>query len=472
MTGATAAGVTDVSATGASVSGAGVSGAVVSGAIVSGAGASPAGALAAAAVTLRGSALAPASAPRPGHRPRTLGAASATRTASAAPPAATAAAPVVADAAGQRALEAWVRGFRGRALSQGISAATFDRAMRNVRYLPDVVRLDRNQAEFTRPIWDYLASAVSETRVANGRAALARHRATLDRISRRYGVEPEVIVAVWGLESNYGSNKGSTPILDAMATLAHDGRRARFFEEQLVATLRIVQAGDIAPERMLGSWAGAMGHTQFMPTSYLAYAQDFTGNGRRDIWSDDPTDALASTAHYLARFGWRRGQPWGMEVVLPRGFDFAQSGKRSRKTPAQWNALGVRLATGGPIPDHGPASILLPAGARGAAFVIFDNFHVISRYNSADAYVIAVGHLADRIAGGGPLRASWPTGDRNLTSAERREMQERLTRRGFDTRGVDGIVGPNTIAAVRQFQSSVGMVPDGYASFEVLRRLR
>jgi len=377
-----------------------------------------------------------------------------------------------AAAADNPGFERWLRDFRGRALAQGISARVFDEATRGIRYDASIVARDRNQSEFTRPIWEYLASAVSDSRVRNGREALARHRDTLRRIEQRYGVEAEVVVAVWGLESAYGTNRGSTRIIEAMATLAFDGRRARFFEEQLVAALKIIQSGDIPASRMLGSWAGAMGHTQFIPTSYLAYAQDFTGDGRRDIWSDDPTDALASTANYLARFGWTRGQPWGMEVRLPRGFDYAQSGKRLRMPVSEWNRMGVRRVDGTPVPDHGRASILLPAGARGAAFIIFDNFHVITRYNTADAYVIAVGHLADRIAGGGPLAASWPTGDRNLTFAERREMQERLTRRGFSTGGVDGIVGPNTIAAVRRFQASQGMVPDGYASFEILRRLR
>lgn len=418
----------------------------------------------AAAATVVASSRAPDSAPRAAPRPA--------RRAAVATAVAAGRDGAMPEAARQAALERWVTGFRGRALAQGITARTFDAALGNVRFDADALRRDGAQAEFTRPIWEYLSFAVSETRVENGRAALARHRPTLERIARQYGVEAEVIVAIWGIESNFGANRGNTRILDAMATLAHDGRRARFFEEQLVAALRIVQAGDVAPERMLGSWAGAMGHTQFMPTSYLAYAQDFTGNGRRDIWGDDPTDALASAANYLARFGWTRGQPWGVEVVVPRGFDYSLSGKATRLPVARWNALGLRLPDGRAVPDHGQASLLLPAGARGAAFIIFDNFRVISRYNNADAYVIAVGHLADRIAGAGPIRSAWPTGDRTLSSAERREMQERLTRRGFDTRGVDGIIGPNTISAIRRFQSSQGLIPDGYASYDLLRRLR
>jgi len=371
-----------------------------------------------------------------------------------------------------QAFKRWIDGFKVRARAQGIRPQVLDAAFRGVRYNADVVSRDRNQSEFTKQIWEYLDSAVSDTRVQNGRAALRDNARVLAEIEDRYGVEAEVVTAIWGLESAYGAFRGSTPIIEALATLAFDGRRGRFFEEQLVAALKIVQSGDVATSQMTGSWAGAMGHTQFIPTSYLAYAQDFRGDGRRDIWSDDPTDALASTAAYLARFGWTKGQPWGVEVVLPRGFDYSMTGERVKRSPADWAAMGVRDTSGGRVPNHGRASILLPAGAQGVAFMIFDNFHVIERYNTADAYVIGVGHLSDRIAGKPSLRAGWPRGDRNLRFAEKREMQELLTRRGFNTQGVDGIIGPNTIQAIRGFQRSVGMVPDGYASYELLRRLR
>ncbi|MDU8942556.1 lytic murein transglycosylase [Ovoidimarina sediminis] len=370
------------------------------------------------------------------------------------------------------AFERWISEFRRRAVAQGIRPQVFDQAFQSVRYDTDVIQRDRNQAEFTKQIWEYLESAVSDTRVKNGKAALRDHKRTLAAIEARYGVEAEVVVAIWGLESAYGSFRGNTPIISALATLAFDGRRGRFFEEQLIAALRIVQSGDVRPDRMTGSWAGAMGHTQFIPTSYLAYAQDFDGDGRRDIWSDDPTDALASTAAYLARFGWTKGQPWGIEVRLPRGFDYSQSGERIKKSVGEWMAAGVRDAAGNRIPEHGRASILLPAGAQGAAFMIFDNFHVIERYNTADAYVIGVGHLSDRIGGGRPIQANWPVDDRALRFSEKQEMQRRLTGAGFDTQGVDGIIGPNTIQAIRRFQRSVGMIPDGYASYEILRRLR
>ena len=366
----------------------------------------------------------------------------------------------------------WINGFRPRALAAGISPETYDRAFAGIRYNTDVISRDRNQSEFTKQIWEYLDSAVSETRVRNGRAAYAEHRDLLAEIEARYKVEAHVVTAIWGLESAYGTFKGNTPIVEALATLAFDGRRQRFFESQLLAALNIIQSGDTAPADMTGSWAGAMGHTQFIPTSYLDFAQDFRGDGRRDIWGADPTDALASTANYLKRAGWTYGQPWGMEVTLPRGFDYSLSGERVKKPAADWNALGIRTADGGPIPDHGAASILLPAGAEGAAFVIYKNFHVIERYNTADAYVIAVGHLGDRIRGGAPIRAGWPRDDRALSFTEKQEMQRRLTARGYDTDGVDGIIGPNTIAAVRAYQASVGLVPDGYGSLEILKRLR
>jgi membrane-bound lytic murein transglycosylase B len=281
-----------------------------------------------------------------------------------------------------------------------------------------------------------------------------------------------VVVAVWGLESSYGTNRGDRPLIQSLATLAYDGRRGRFFEQQLVAALKIIQAGNVAPRNMTGSWAGAMGHTQFIPTSYLAFAVDFTGDGRRDIWSDNPADALASTAAYLSKSGWRTGAAWGTEVRLPSDFDVDLTGDSVKKSAAEWAALGVRDMAGNTVDGGGAASILLPAGARGAAFMIFPNFRAIERYNAADAYVIAVGHLADRLRGGPPIQASWPRDDRALTLDERVELQERLAAVGFDPGGADGKVGPKTISAVKAFQRSVGMIPDGYASLDILKRLR
>ena len=367
---------------------------------------------------------------------------------------------------------AWVAGFRPRALAAGITGQTFDDAFRDARFDPAVVEKDRNQSEFTKSIWDYLDSAVSDERVAKGQAALQDNLALLERIEATYGVDKQVVVAVWGLESAYGTYRGTYPLIGTLATLAFDTRRGAFFEEQLLAALTILQNGDVDAAAMTGSWAGAMGHTQFIPTSYLAHAVDFTGDGRRDIWSDDPADALASTAAYLANAGWQTGRPWGVEVTLPPGFDYGDTGERVKKPVARWQALGVRTAEGGALPDHGPASVLLPAGARGAAFLVFANFGAIERYNAADAYVIGVGHLADRIAGAPPIRAAWPRQDRVLSFDERVELQQRLAAAGFDPGAADGRIGPNTIAAVRAFQRSIGAVPDGYASLGVLQKLR
>ena len=307
--------------------------------------------------------------------------------------------------------------------------------------------------------------------MANGREKASQHARTLDAIEAKFGVDKRVVAAIWGMESAYGSFRGSTHIPSALATLAFDGRRASFFEDQLIEALKILQHGDTVPAAMTGSWAGAMGHTQFMPTSYQAYAVDFTGDGKRDIWSEDPTDALASTAAYLEKMGWERGVPWGREVVLPAGFNFTLASGPT-KFPSEWARLGVQPAVGGPIPDYGPARILLPAGAKGVAFLVFRNFDVIKRYNNSDAYAIGVGHLGDRIGGAGALRGSWPAGERALKRAERQELQSLLTQAGYSTGGVDGRIGPNTVEAIRGYQKRIGMEPDGHPSVALLTRLR
>ena len=370
----------------------------------------------------------------------------------------------------QSGLDAWVQKFRPRALAAGVSAATFDAALRGVAFNPKVVERDRNQNEFSKTIWDYLDTAVSEDRVALGVKALARHRDLLERIEADYGVDKEILVAVWGLESAYGTYRGDLPVLGSLATLAYEGRRGAFFETELIAALKIVEGGHI--DTFSGSWAGASGHTQFMPSSWETFAVDFDGDGKRNLWGEDPGDALASTANYLRHWGWTTDQPWGLEVTLPQGLDYNQTTERVVKPVPGWQALGVRTATGGDLPDHGPGSILLPGGHRGAAFLIFPNFQVIEKYNTADAYIIGIGHLADRLKGGPPIAASWPRELRALTLDERRELQDRLGKAGFDPGGVDGRMGPKTIAAVKALQTARGLVPDGYPSLEVLKLLR
>ena len=368
--------------------------------------------------------------------------------------------------------DAWVAGFRGRAAGQGISAGTLDSALRGAGFLPGVIERDRNQTEFTRTLEDYLAIAASEERLSKGRAAMAQYAGVLAEVEARFGVERQVVAAVWGLESFFGERRGSVPVVSALSTLAYDGRRGAFFEQQLVAALRILQNGDTTPERMVGSWAGAMGHTQFIPTSYLAYAVDFRGDGRRDIWSDDPTDALASAAAYLQRAGWTRGQPWGVEVRLPAGFAMGQTGRGSARPVADWTAQGVRDMDGRPVGDFGAASVIIPAGASGPAFMTFRNFTVITRYNNSENYVIGVGHLSDRLRGGGPVRGTFPPDAQGMTLADRQEVQRRLTAAGFDTQGSDGVIGPNTRAAITAYQTRNGLAVTGAPSRELLARLR
>jgi lytic murein transglycosylase len=377
--------------------------------------------------------------------------------------------PINADPAG---FPNWTTAFKQRAMEQGIDQHVLDQALQGVRYDAAIIRRDRNQSEFTKTIWDYLDSAVSDLRIRNGKAALEAHHRNLEVIERTFGVDKQIIVAIWGLESAYGTFRGDTYVVEALATLAFDARRREFFEEQLIEALNILQNGDTTTANMTGSWAGAMGHTQFMPTSFQEHAVDFTGDGRRDIWSDDPSDALASTAAYLKAYGWTEGQPWGVEVTLPNGFDYLLANRNITKAPADWALIGVVDLKGGAVPEYGAGSILLPAGSNGPAFMIFDNFAVIERYNTADAYVIGVGHLADRIGDGQAIQAAWPRQDRVLTFDERIELQQRLTRAGFDTEKIDAKIGPLTIAAVRAYQLANGLVPDGYASLRLLKGLR
>jgi lytic murein transglycosylase len=359
--------------------------------------------------------------------------------------------------------DTWVAAFRDRAAARGIPAATLDAAFRNAGFIPGVIERDRNQTEFSRTLEDYLSIAASDERVAKGRAAYARHGAALAAIEARYGVEGHVVAAVWGLESYYGERRGNVPVISALATLAYDGRRGEFFESQLMAALRILQNGDITPDRMTGSWAGAMGHTQFIPTSYLASAVDFTGDGRRDIWSDDPTDALASTAAYLRGAGWQRGVPWGLEVRGATGGGATSSDG--------WAARGVTRAGGGALPSFGSASLIQPQ-AGGPAFLITRNFNAILRYNNSQNYALGVGHLSDRIAGGGPIQASFPPDAQGLTKADRQEIQTRLTAAGFDTGGSDGVLGSKSKAAIEAWEASRGLPVTGQATAELLRRLR
>lgn len=370
------------------------------------------------------------------------------------------------------AFDSWKQQFQTRATSAGIPASIVEPALNNAGFLPDVIARDRRQAEFTRTLEDYLGIAVSPERLAGGRAALSRHASTLRAIEARYDVEAEVITAIWGLESRYGTERGDVPVISALATLAFEGRRGAFFESQLIAALRILQRGDTSAANLRGSWAGAMGHTQFIPTTYQEYAVDFTGNGRRDIWSEDPSDALASAANYLSRMGWRRGRPWGVEVRLPDGFDMGSTGRGSTRSVAAWTSAGVRDMDGRPVTDHGAASVIIPDGPRGPAFMTFSNFTTLTRYNNSEFYVIGIGHLSDRLRGGGPIRGDFQPDRFGLRVGDRQEIQRRLTQAGFDTQGADGVIGPNSEAAIRAWQQARGQSVTGQPSRAMLEQLR
>ena len=367
--------------------------------------------------------------------------------------------------------QTWLRDFRRQARSEGIGESTLARALDGVRYRPRVIELDRTQPEFVRPIWQYLDSAVSQTRISQGRARLDEHRETARRMEQRYGVPAEVVVAIWGIESNYGGNFGDFSTLEALATLAFDGRRRDFARGELLAALRILEAGDISPERMIGSWAGAMGHTQFIPSSFESYAVDGDGDGRRDIWGSIP-DVMASTANYLARAGWQPGLPWGVEVRLPQDFDYAQTELSTRRSSREWAQQGVSRSGGGTLPDFEQASVIAPAGARGPAFLVGPNYRAILRYNNATSYALAVGTLADSIAGREGVRAGWPRDVQPLSRSQVRELQQALNARGFDVGAPDGVMGPNTRRGLREYQQSIGITPDGFATLSLLERLQ
>ncbi|NEY92096.1 lytic murein transglycosylase [Tabrizicola oligotrophica] len=366
--------------------------------------------------------------------------------------------------------DAWVAGYRTRAAARGVPGDVIDEAMGFAGYLPEVIEKDRNQTEFTRTLEDYLAIAAKPERVSLGQQKLRQYGGVLGQIAARYGVEAHVVAAVWGLESFFGTRRGVVPVVSALATLAYDGRRGAFFESQLTAALKIIANGDVSARGMTGSWAGAMGHTQFIPTSYLAFAVDFTGDGRRDIWSEDPTDALASTAAYLARSGWQHGLPWGGEVRLPAGFNPALLGRGKGKSATEWSDLGVGAAGGGAVPAGG--SIIAPKGVGGPAFLLTQNFNVILRYNNAESYAIGVGHLSDRLLGRPAVQADWGPDASGLTMADRQELQRALTAAGYDTGGSDGVMGAKTRAAIIAYQQASGLAVTGEPSLELLRRLR
>jgi lytic murein transglycosylase len=328
------------------------------------------------------------------------------------------------------------------------------------------------QPEFVTPIWDYLAGLVDEERVADGRAMLARWAEVLARVEAEYGVDAATVVAVWGVESNFGRNFGGRPLLSSLSTLSCYGRRQAYFQGEFFTALKIIQEGHVAPERLNGSWAGAFGHTQFMPSTFMRLAVDFDGDGRRDLVDSVP-DALASTANFLKRAGWRSSQSWGFEVALPAGFDASAAGRRNKLPMSAWAARGLRRIDGTPLADEAaPAGLLLPAGAQGPAFLVTRNFDALYSYNAAESYALAIAHLSDRLRGAAPFATAWPTDDPGLSRAERRELQALLIARGHDIGEPDGVIGARTREALKVVQGELGFESDGRAGQKALAALR
>ncbi|MCY1642731.1 lytic murein transglycosylase [Methylorubrum sp. SL192] len=359
---------------------------------------------------------------------------------------------------------------------RGVPRTVAETALSGIAPDPSVVPATQSQAEFVKPVWEYIEASVTPERIATGQAKLAQWSEVLGRIEAAYGVDRHVLVAFWGVESNYGAaleGAGIRPVVPALATLAcGDPARPGLWRDELVAALKILTDGDADAERMRGSWAGAMGHTQFMPTAFLRHAVDFDGDGRRDIWHSVP-DALASTANFLKQSGWRAGEGWGLEVLLPDGFDYRVADETTERPFAEWQRLGLKPANRA-FPDGAErrAALLLPTGAKGPAFLLEPNFRVILRYNTALAYALTVAHLSDRLRGAPGFTRDWPRTDRMLTTEERTDLQTRLAALGHPVGGADGKIGPKTRAAIRAFQEAKGLVPDGYADAALLDRVR
>ncbi len=368
--------------------------------------------------------------------------------------------------------DAWKKSFKARALSQGVSAETYDREMASVELIDRVLELNDNQPEFSKGVWTYLDSAVSETRISSGLNNRAANEAMLNRIEDFYGVDKEIIVAIWGLESSYGKIMGSYDVLSALATLGHDGRRASFGRTQLIGALKILDKEYAGREQLKGSWAGAMGQTQFIPTTYLAHAVDHDGDGQRNLWSS-LGDVFASTANYLSNSGYIANEPWGFEIKLPEGFDYAKADRSTRKTVAEWSSLSIVRADGTSLTEdidlNAKGYIIIPAGATGPAFIVFDNFRAILKYNNSTSYALGIGLLSDHIAGRAkPLVGTWPRDDRPLSLNERKSLQKALADRGYKPGPIDGIIGAGTKSALRKWQKDQGLPADGYASAAVL----
>lgn len=365
----------------------------------------------------------------------------------------------------------WKESFYHKAQASGVSTPLLQQFMQTAVPYERAVQSDKSQAEFKKFLWDYLSSAVSASRVQNGQQQFAENRALLNDIAAQTGVPPQIITAIWGMETSYGSYTGKVPIVPALATLAYEGRRKAFFEGELLALLQLIEHGDVPDINVLGSWAGGMGMTQFIPTTYARYAVDYNGDGYRNLWQKP--DALASTADYLAKMGWQAGSNWGREVVLPSGFDYFLANDKTQWKPLpEWQSLGVIAADGQPLPSAlTMARLFVSAGQFGPKFLLYKNFDVIKRYNNSDAYALGVSLLSDRIAGKPPLSAPWPTNAKKLTKNDIMLVQTALNVYGFKAGKVDGILGNGTRRALQAYQAQLGKVADGFLSVDLYRQL-
>jgi membrane-bound lytic murein transglycosylase B len=380
---------------------------------------------------------------------------------------------------GDAKFDAFLNQARSEALASGITAATFDSATAGIAPIPAIIAMNANQPEFAKPVWSYLDSAISARRIKDAQFMLARYGEVLDRIAAQYGVPKEILVAVWGMESDYGADSGSFNLFAALATLGYDGPRAAYAKPEFLAALRIYQDRHYSLNEMVGSWAGAFGQTQFTPNTFLKYAADGDGDGQIDLWHSVP-DALASAARLLAEQGWIRGQPWGYEVTVPDGFAYDDADLDTQKSVAEWSMRGVKTAGGEVLSQSGSqsgpqfddsAAIYLPAGARGPAFLVFSNFRTVLKYNNAASYALAISLLADRMAGGEPVKHAWPRDERALSRNERIAFQTDLQKLGFDTGAADGVLGRKTRAALRLYQKSKSLAADGFATAALLTML-
>lgn len=366
--------------------------------------------------------------------------------------------------------------LRTQAIASGVTGLTYDRYTQNLTPDYSVIEKLNYQPEFSTPIWDYLSGLVDEERVQLGQQKLAQHREVLNRVAASYGVPAETVVAVWGVESNFGQISGSYPLLQALGTLSCEGRRQSFFRGEFFTTMRILQRGDLTEQQMKGSWAGAFGHTQFMPSTYEELAVDFDGDGRRDLVSST-SDALASTANFLKKRGWQTGMPWGFEVRIPDDMSIAGESRRNKKSLSSWMSRGVVRADGsalvqGNLSSSSAAGLMAPAGANGPVFLVFKNFDAIYSYNAAESYALAIAHLSDRLQGNGGFSKAWPTDDAGTSRAERREIQQFLLNKGYDIGTVDGLIGDKSRQAIRQEQIRLGLSPTGRAGQQILAAFR